>query len=107
MLTLDQIKAEAVQIARAKLGNEVKDIVVSENLDFEGRPSLRVTIILKSKWSVDPPGNMLNEISRRLTSYLSSNGDDRFPYTHYMTAREFTALDAKPKSTSKRRQAAG
>jgi hypothetical protein len=106
MMKLDEIKSEALQIARAKLGNDVKDAIVKEDVDSEGRPSLRVTIILKSQWSVDPPGSALNEISRRLTSYLSSNGDERFPYTHYMTTREFTALHAKPGSTARRRQAA-
>lgn len=107
MLKLTQIKNEAVRIARAKLGSEVKDVVVADDVDFEGRPSLRVTVILRSGWSVDPPGNMLNEISRKLTSFLAEKGDERFPYTHYMTTREFDASHAKPRPTVKRRQAAG
>lgn len=102
MLNLNQIRDQAFQISKNKLGNDVKDVVVSEDSNYEGDPSLRVVIILKSKWSVDPPGNSLNEISRQLRSYLSDNSDSRFAYTHYMTSREFSDLNDRPKSATRR-----
>jgi hypothetical protein len=102
MVQLNDLKTHALQISKNKLGDEVKDVVVGEEENYEGDPSFRVTIILKSKWSVDPPGNSLNEISRQLRSYLSSNGDSRFAYTHYMTSREYSDLNDRPKSTSGR-----
>lgn len=107
MLTLDDIKGRALEKAQQRLGEEARDVVVENATDHEGRPSLRVTIILKSKWSIDPPGNSLNEITRYLASYLSEHGDERFPFTHYMTAREFSNSNDKPGSTSKRRNVAG
>lgn len=107
MVQLSDLKTQALRISKAKLGDEVKDVLVEEEENYEGDPSLRVTIILKSKWSVDPPGNALNEISRQLRSYLSDSDDKRFAYTHYMTSREYLNLHDRPKSASGRRRRAG
>jgi hypothetical protein len=106
MLSLDAIKEKALELAKARLGQEVKDAVVEEAADFEGQESLRVTILLRSKWSVDPPGGKLNDISSRLNSFLSISGDPRFAYTHYMTAREFSSSHDKSKPALKRSRAA-
>ncbi len=107
MLSLETIKQKALELASTRLGEEVRDAVVEEAADFEGQKSPRVTILLKSKWSVDPPGSKLNDISSRLNSFLSIGGDPRFAYTHYMTAREFSASHDKSKPTLKRSRAAG
>lgn len=86
-----EVKKYVLELARKKLGREVKDVVIQDDRDSEGRPSLRITIILKSRWSTTLPGNALGEISLSVIDYLSKRNDDRYPYTHYMTAREFTA----------------
>lgn len=107
MVQLSDLKTQALRISKAELGDDVKDVHVEEEENYEGEPSFRVTIILKSKWSVDPPGNSLNKISRQLRSYLADNGDNRFAYTHYMTSREYSDLNDRPKSTSGRRRRVG
>jgi hypothetical protein len=107
MVSVENVKEKAHELAFARLGAEVKDVVVEEIVDSEGRKGLRVTVLIKSKWSADPPGNKLNDISSRLNSYLSSNGDQRFAYTHYMTAKEFSSSHDRRKPTPKRRSAAG
>ncbi len=106
MLQLQQIREKATEIARMRLGFEVKDVVVGEDADSEGRPSLWVTIVLKAAWAGQAPGSKLNEISSQLNSYLATNGDTRFAYTHYLCAREVAASNAVRNSAPKRRSAA-
>lgn len=106
MLDTEQIKGKALELARNALGPEIKDVIVEQRPDFEGRTSLRVTVLIKSRWSADPPGNKLNDLSRRLNAFLTENDDPRFAYTHYMTPREFSASNAGRKPTANRRRAA-
>jgi hypothetical protein len=91
VLQLEEIKRKAFEVAQAKLGVAMRDVVVRDDTDSEGRPSLHITIILKAPWSTNPPGKTLGEISLALIEYLAQQGDGRFPYTHYMTRREYTA----------------
>ncbi|HEX3675132.1 MAG TPA: hypothetical protein VHU87_12735 [Rhizomicrobium sp.] len=107
MLLLENIRDKALELAQAGLGLEVKNVVVETDTDAEGEQSLRVTIVIKSPWTGEPSGRKLNTISSQLNSYLSKSGDSRFAYTHYMTAREFTASNAQRKSAPKRRSAVG
>jgi hypothetical protein len=107
MLSNAAIREKALQLARAQLGLQVKDVVVADDTDSEGRKSLRVTVLIKSGWSAAPPGDKLVDITTRLNGFLSENEDQRFAYTHYMTPREFSASDAGRKPTSKTRRAAG
>jgi hypothetical protein len=107
MLSNAAIREKALGLARAQLGLQVKDVVVADDADSEGRKSLRVTVLIKSGWSATPPGDKLVDITTRLNSFLSGNDDQRFAYTHYMTPREFTASDAGRKPISKPRRAAG
>lgn len=86
-----QLKKYVLELAREKLGSKVKDVVIQDDRDSEGRPSLRITIILRARWSAALPGSVLAEISLSVIDYLSKQNDDRYPYTHYMTAREFAA----------------
>jgi hypothetical protein len=107
MLSIDEVKQKALELAQARLGEEIGDVVVKEDQDFEGRNSLRVTILLKSGWRTNPPGSKLNDISSKLNAFLSEHSDPRFAYTHYMTAREFMEGNDRSQSTPKRRSRAG
>lgn len=105
MLSVDEVKRKALELARSRLGSEVKDVIVTEDSDFEGRKSLRVTVLIRSGWSAAPPGDKLVDITSRLNSFLSESDDERFAYTHYMTPREFSASNAGRKPTPNRRRA--
>ena len=109
MVSLIEVHDRALQLARAQLGEEVKNVVVEDDIDLDGRPCLRVTVILKSQWSVDPPGVKLGHISLELSDFLVQAGDQRFPYTHYVTAREYSTSfpsDDRRTTTHRRRKAA-
>lgn len=94
MLALEDIRAQTLKIAQKRLGSGVvKNVVVEEDSDMDGRPCLRVTLILKSGWD-DPPGIRLGNISLELIDYLAGHDDGRFPYTHYVTAKEYAKLTA-------------
>jgi len=107
MLSSDEVKQKALELAQARLGEEVSDVIVRDDEDSEGRNSLRVTILLKSGWRTNPPGSKLNDISSKLNAFLSERSDPRFAYTHYMTAREFVEANDRSQSTPKRRSRAG
>ena len=107
MVSIAAIREKALELAQAHLGPQVKDVIVVDDTDFEGRKSLRVTMLIKSQWSAPPPGDKLVDITTRLNAFLSENDDQRFAYTHYMTPREFSASDAVRKPASKSRRAAG
>ena len=94
MLSLDDIRAQTLEIAQQKLGaGIVKNVVVEDDTDMDGRPCLRITLILKSGWD-DPPGIRLGGISLGLIDYLSEHNDGRFPYTHYVTVKEYAKITA-------------
>ena len=107
MISIETVKEKALELARTKLGDNVKTVVVADDTDSEGRPSLRVTVILRAQWSTDPPGAALNAISRDLNVFLSSRNDERFAYTHYMTSKEFASSHDRPKATIRGRRATG
>ena len=107
MLSNATSREKALELARAQLGPQVKDVVVADDTDSEGRKSLRVTVSIRSGWGTTVPGDKLVDITTRLNGFLSKNDDQRFAYTHYMTPREFSASDAGRKPTSKARRAAG
>jgi hypothetical protein len=107
MLDLQTIKERALALARERLGGGVSDVIVREDVDFQGHKSLRVTILMKATWQTSLPGEKLNDISSKLNSFLSEHGDERFAYTHYMTTREFSESNDRRKSTVKRRSRAG
>ena len=91
MLTLPQVKKEALRVAREYFGaGQVKDVLVEEDIDSEGKDSLRVTIVLKSVGHLT--GTKLSRISIDLIDFMVCNNDDRYPYTHYATVKDLQQL---------------
>ena len=94
MLTLKEVEAEALRIAREQFGAEqVKRTVVESDIDSEGKDSLSITIVLKSIGLLT--GMRLGKTSLDLIDYTYRNGDDRYPYTHYATEKEMKELAAR------------
>ena len=93
MLTSQQIRDEMLRIAREHLGHEeVKNVLVEDDVDLFGEPSLRITIVLNSKKKMSWSGSALGRISIEALEYLINNNDQRYPYTHYATDKELAAL---------------
>ncbi|HEX3486662.1 MAG TPA: hypothetical protein VHT51_16505 [Micropepsaceae bacterium] len=93
MLTPKQIRDEMLRIAREHLGREeVKDVLVEDDVDHFGEASLRITIVLNSKRKMNWSGSLLGRISIEALEYLLKNGDQRYPYTHYATDKELSSL---------------
>lgn len=93
MLLSQDIRNEMLRIAREHLGrDEVKNVLVEDDVDLFGESSLRITIVLTSKKKVNLPGKALGKISIEALEYLVKNNDERYPYTHYATDKELAAL---------------
>jgi hypothetical protein len=93
MLTSLQIRDEMLRISREHLGrDEVKNVLVEDDVDLLGDPSLRITIVLNSKKRMNWLGSALGRISIEALEFLLKNNDQRYPYTHYATDKELSAL---------------
>jgi hypothetical protein len=92
MVASQTIRAEILRIARENIGaNNVKDVLVEDDVDLFGEPSLRLTIVLNATKPVSSSGDVMGRISTEALEFLLRNKDDRYPYTHYITARELAA----------------
>lgn len=91
MLTLTDIQNRMLGIARERLGADaVKRVEVEEDIDLDGKDSLRITIVLKNRKTVQSAN--LNKLTIDAVDFLQSMGDSRFPFTHYATEGEMKAL---------------
>lgn len=93
MLTLNEIRNGILEIARKQLGRDaVKRVEVEEDVDLDGKDSLRITIVVKNRKTIQSAN--LNKLTIDAVDFLQEAGDTRFPYTHYATEAELKALAA-------------
>lgn len=91
MLSLAAIKKEALRVARKYIGaRRVDSVLVEPHQDWEGKDSVRITVVLKS--SIEFTGEIVGGITTDLNDFMWRNKDDRFAYTHYATVEDMEQL---------------
>jgi len=88
VLSKEEVRAAALEIARAKLKSWVLDALVEDDTDLDGRPCLRITIVLKPGKSLLSRGQQTGEISLALLDFMLERGDQRWAFVHYATQAE-------------------
>jgi hypothetical protein len=82
------IAREARAAARKAFGSGVLNVSVGEIEDSEGKPALRIDVVVKKfDPKVTGPAQK-TALVRRLLAYLSVRNDPRFPFVHVVEQRE-------------------
>ncbi|HXC56019.1 MAG TPA: hypothetical protein VNU97_12050 [Rhizomicrobium sp.] len=71
---------------------DVSKIEVQDYADAAGESALEITIVLSKGNVVALNGNELAKVLEGIHSALSQQGDERFPYLRYLTAKEAKQL---------------
>jgi hypothetical protein len=90
-----EIRAKVKEIATATLkGERVDDVLVEPDFDQLDRDALRITIVLKDRKNLKIEGEANVSIIVATSDFLLSKGDERFPYTRFVTTKELADLNA-------------
>jgi hypothetical protein len=82
------IAKEALAAARRAFGSGVLDVAVGEIEDSEGKPALRIDVIVKKFDPKVTGSSQKTALVRKLLAYLGARNDSRFPFVHVIEQRE-------------------
>lgn len=89
-----EIRSKVKEIATATLkGEKVDDVLVEPDVDQLDRDALRITIVLKDRKNLKVDGEANVSIMSATSDFLLANGDERFPYTSFVTTKELADLN--------------
>lgn len=95
VLDLGEIREKVKEIAAATLKTErVDDVLVETDFDQLDRDALRITIVLRDRKNLKVGGEASGSIRLQTSDFLLGKGDERFPYTRFVTTKELADLNA-------------